>query len=100
MSDTPEVGGAPPSDARQNEKRPRGRPRKTVRVVKRAILRKARARTRATAETKNPRGRLKGSTKRLEPKDNRDISPPTTRAQRRAMTSGQSMSSGVANDSD
>ena len=64
------------------------------------IPRKARATTRATVETKNLRGRPKGSTKRSEPKVNRDLSPRTTRAQRRAMTSGQSMSSGVANDSD
>ena len=100
MNNPPEVGVAPPSDARQTEKRPRGRPQKTVRVVKRTIPRKAHATTGATVETKKTRGRPKGSTKRVEPKVNRDLSPRTTRAQRRAMTSGQSMSSGVANDSD
>ena len=100
MNDPPEVGGEPPSDARQTEKRPRGRSRKTLRVVKRAIPRKAHATTRATDETKKPRGRPKGSTKRVEPKVNRELSHWTTRAQRRATTSGQSMSSGVANDLD
>ena len=80
MNDPPEVGGAPPSDARQTEKRPRGRPRKTVRVVKRAISRKAHATTGTTVETKKTRGRPKGSAKRVEPKVNRNLSPRTTRA--------------------
>ena len=99
-SDPPEVGGAPPSDARPVEKHSRGRPRKTVRIVKRAVPRKACVTTIVTVESKKPRGRRKGSTTRSEPKVNRDISPWATRAQRRAKTSGQSMSSGVVNDSD
>ena len=74
-SDPPEVGGAPPSDARRVEKHPWGRPRKAAHVVKRAVPRKARATTRSTVETRNPRGRPKGSTKRSEPKVNRDLSP-------------------------
>ena len=53
-SEPPEVGGVPPSDARQVEKCPRRRPQKTIRVVKRAVPRKACATTRATVETKNP----------------------------------------------
>ena len=44
-SDPPEVGGAPPSDARPVGKSPRGCSRKTVRVVKRTVPRKARATT-------------------------------------------------------
>ena len=97
--DPPEGAGAQPSDARPVEKHPRGRPRKTVRVVNRTVPRKACATTVATLVSRKPRGRPKGSKKRSKPKVNRDVSPRTTPAQRRAKTSGQSMSSGVANDS-
>ena len=99
-SDPPGVGEAPLSDARPVGKRPRGRPRKTVRVVKRAVPRKACATTVATVASRKTRGRPKGSTKRSELKGSRDISPRATRAQRRAKTSGKSMSSGVVSDSD
>ena len=64
-SDPPEVGGAPPSDARPVEKRSRGRPRKTVRVMKRAVPCKVRVTTIVTVESKKPRGIPKGSTKAI-----------------------------------
>ena len=69
-SDPLEVSAAPPSVTCQVKKRPRGRPRKTVHVVKGAVPRKARVATRATVETKNPRGRPKDFTKRLKPQVN------------------------------
>ena len=82
MSDPPEVGGAPSNAIKSVEKRPPGRPRKTVRVMVRAKSKKARDIPRKNLGTGKPRGRPKGSKNRPELTVNQNVSPRSTLAQR------------------
>ena len=84
MSDPPEVGRAPPNATRSVEKRPPGRPRKTVRVGVRTRSKKTREIPKKNFGTGKPRGSPKGSKNRVEPTAEQSVSPRSTRAQRLA----------------
>ena len=91
MSDPSSAGGAPPAtergespalDARPNETRPRGRPRKTVRVVVRQLTNRTRAKQSRASVSGKPRGRSKGSKNKPREIEIKDNSP--RRTERRA----------------